>query len=397
MSGTQSSGLVEPNDLPGILAECETGRPSGLFRPLALEEATRRVGAAFLARLCGCMLGKPVEGFADYERLKAAAEKAGEWPLRDYITEALLDALGGRHPSWNETVRERLTSVASDDDINYTLLAMTVMEEHGLDFTREDLRRAWLVNLPPGWTWGPERIFLVNAAAATLNGNDDAVPVGEATMDTWAANVKSDAAHCGAAIRADAWGYACLGNPGRAAELAWRDAGMTHRGTGIYGAMFLAAAIAAMPVAREPMEAFSVALQFVPRRSMFHRIASDCLGIVSDSSDWVTAYRRIHGAYGAYGFCRVHQEVGTLMNTLRFAHDTGEGICIQVSQGNDTDSFGATAGSLLGAWFGPDGLDPRWTRPFGNRIRAALATFHEQDLARVVQRMSALPRLTLAR
>ena len=36
-------------------------------------------------------------------------------------------------------------------------------------------------------------------------------------------------------IRADAYGYACPGRPELAAELAWRDAGLTHRRTGIYG------------------------------------------------------------------------------------------------------------------------------------------------------------------
>ena len=46
-----------------------------------------------------------------------------------------------------------------------------------------------------------------------------------------------------------------------------------------------------------------------------------------------------------------------LINTLRFAQDVGDGICKQVSQGNDTDSYGATAGSILGAYFGPEGLE----------------------------------------
>jgi hypothetical protein len=39
--------------------------------------------------------------------------------------------------------------------------------------------------------------------------------------------------YCGALIRADAYGYACPGRPALAAELAWRDASLTHRRTGI--------------------------------------------------------------------------------------------------------------------------------------------------------------------
>ena len=39
--------------------------------------------------------------------------------------------------------------------------------------------------------------------------------------------------HCGAMIRADAYGYACPGDPARAAALAHRDATLTHRRTGV--------------------------------------------------------------------------------------------------------------------------------------------------------------------
>jgi ADP-ribosylglycohydrolase len=87
----------------------------------------------------------------------------------------------------------------------------------------------------------------------------------------------------------------------------------------------------------------------------------------------------------------VLQEVGTLVNTLRFATDVGDGICKQVMQGNDTDSFGATCGSILGAWFGPGHLDERWTAPFQDRIQLAMATTWESSLSALTSRMAALP------
>jgi ADP-ribosylglycohydrolase len=397
---------AEPDDLPGILAECRPASDAPSLRSVPLAAAEARVRAAFLGRVCGCMLGKPVEGCADLAGLRAAGQRTGEWPIRDYLSEEFLDALGARHPDWRETVRGRINAVAPDDDLNYTLLATLVLEERGLEFTRDDLRRAWLRNLAPGWTWGPEREFLVAAAAASLSGDDAPGPVEPVeplepgprlglAADGGSAILPA-APHCGAAIRADAYGYACMGDPGRAAALAWRDAGMTHRGAGIYGAMFVAAAIAAAPAVSEPLQMFSVALGFVPERSAFYRIVSDCLSIVAGASDWLSGYERIHSAYGQWGFCEVYQECGTLINTLAFAKDVADGICIQVSQGNDTDSFGATAGSLLGAWFGPDALPRRWLEPFGNRIKTALATFHDQDLEAVASRVGRLPQLTLA-
>ncbi len=80
-----------------------------------------------------------------------------------------------------------------------------------------------------------------------------------------------------------------------------------------------------------------------------------------------------------------------LINTFIFAENTGHGICIQVSQGADTDSFGATSGSLLGAYFGPDGLEDRWLEPFNNDIHTGLAWFFERSVSELAERMSKLP------
>jgi ADP-ribosylglycohydrolase len=196
---------------------------------------------------------------------------------------------------------------------------------------------------------------------------------------------------CGALIRADAYGYACAGHPALAATLAWRDASFTHRRTGIYGTMFVAAAIAAAFVVKDPLEIFRIAAMYVPRRSRFHEVVADSIAMVEKAGDWLEGYRLIHNKYQEYGHCLIYQEIGTVINTLRFAEDIGDGICKQVSQGNDTDSFGCTCGSILGAFFGPDKLDPRWLAPFNDTIDVAMASFHEHRLSVVARRMGQLP------
>ena len=82
-----------------------------------------------------------------------------------------------------------------------------------------------------------------------------------------------------------------------------------------------------------------------------------------------------------------------LINTLAFAENIGHGICIQVSQGADTDSFGATSGSILGAYFGPDGLEDRWIEPFNDDIHTGLAWFFERSFSKLSDRMSELPKI----
>ena len=376
---------VEPNDLDAIWDECDPARPPDPIGTLPPAEAAARAEAAFLAAVCGCILGKPLEVNPTLDEIRTAAEAAGAWPLDDYIPEALLDALGRRHPSWTETTRGRIAYVAPDDDLNYDVIAMLLLEAHGTDFTREHVVDLWLHNLPPGWTFGPERTLLTKATTASL------LPGVPYDMEMWVGRWNPRNELCGAAIRVDAYGYACPGRPALAAELAWRDAGWTHRRTGIYGAMFIAAAIAAAFVVRDRLGIFETALQVVPRRSRFYAITADCLAMVREAEDWLDGYRRIHAKYGGYGHCWIYQEVGTLINTLRFAPDVATGLGMQVAQGNDTDCFGEIAGSLLGAYFGPGNLDPRWLAPFNDDFRTAVAGYDERSLAATARRMGALP------
>ena len=80
-----------------------------------------------------------------------------------------------------------------------------------------------------------------------------------------------------------------------------------------------------------------------------------------------------------------------MVNAVHHATDVAHGVALQVMQGNDTDSFGATAGSILGAFFGPGHLEPRWTAPFGDRIQLSLAMTWIDSLSELAARVAALP------
>ena len=382
---------VEPHDLEDIWAECDPARATEPVAAIPAAEAAARVQAAFLGSVCGCMLGKPVEVAPTLAELREALERLGEWPLRDYLSERLnLRGCHAQHASAAETWRERLRYVAPDDDIHYTVLGMLALERAGRDFTRDDLRELWQMHQAIHHTFGPERAVMARIGLHYWGLDHGGLPATDYREWTHVLNPAGEL--CGALIRADAYGYACPGHPALAAELAWRDATMTHRRTGVYGAMFVAAAIAAAFVERDRLRVFETALRYVPRRSRFHHIVADSLEMVRTASDWLEGYARIHGRYREHGHCRVHQECGTLINTLRFAEDVGDGICKQVSQGNDTDSFGATAGSILGAYFGPGHLASRWLAPLHDEVRIGLAAFHERSLSALARRMGELPR-----
>ena len=367
---------VEPTDLDALLAECPdlpAARPVG-------RDVGERIETAWAARVAGCVLGKPFEFDPTLAELRGVLEPAGEWPLTDYVTEASNGLLRAPQPQWRECVRERIAHVPEDDDLGYTALATVALERHGRTFTHEDLRLLWLLNLPVAATFGPERTALLAAGLASLTGSDPS-----------ARALNPGAEQCGALIRVDAYGYACPGDPLAAAVLAHRDATLTHVRTGVYASMWAAAAVATALVTDDWEDVARTAASVVPHRSRLHAVLADSLEQVRAAHDWLDAYERIHGRYSLYSHCRVVQEIGTLLATLRFARGATDGIGMQVVQGNDTDSFGATAGSLLGALHGPAGFDrEHWLGRFDDRIHLALATTHDDSIDSWGKRMAAL-------
>ncbi len=385
---------VEPNELADIFEQCAPDRPTKKLSTDSAESFAPRVETAFLGAVCGCILGKPVEIDPKLEEMRRAAEACGEWPIRDYISEPFLEALGRRNDTAITTTRERIQYVTPDDDLNYSVLGMMALEEYGLAFTKLNLLKLWQENLVSAFTWGPERTFLTRAALASLRYNSFDSEL--YNLEEWVTEWNPNDEACGAAIRVDAYAYATPGYPALAAELAWRDSSMTHRRTGIYASMFIAAAISTAFVADKPLDIFETALKFVPQHSRFYETMADCFAMVAKARDWLDGYNQIHQKYGQYGHCLLYQECGLLINSVRFANDVGDAFCKQVAQGCDTDSFAEISGSIAGAYFGPDGLADRWLAPFHDDFRTTLACFHDRSLRSVARRMGKLPQLEIS-
>ena len=377
----------EPNELEQILNQCDSDRPLGPICETEPDDISARIRNAFQGAVCGCILGKPLEIDPTLCEIRKAAESCGEWPLDDYVSDEMLAALKGHHESSHECTRGSINYVAADDDLNYDVIGMLVLEKHGVDFTKDQLRSIWMMNLPPAWTFGPERTFMAQATIHSMGASKE----GEPPFDLWTNEWNPGSELCGAAIRVDSYGYAAAGNPALAAELAWRDSSMTHVRTGIYASMYVAAAIATAFVAKDPMEIFKTAIKFVPQKTRFYEVMTDCFTMVQDATDWLDGYRKINEKYGEYGHCQLYQECGQLINTAKFAENVSHAFCMQVAQGCDTDCFGEIIGSIMGAYFGPGHLEERWLAPFNDDFRTSLGDFHERSLTAVTERMAELP------
>ncbi|MBM3288694.1 MAG: ADP-ribosylglycohydrolase family protein, partial [Candidatus Hydrogenedentes bacterium] len=249
------------NREPDALAAIRRLRPKGPRRledPTLRDDFEDRLRGAWLGRAAGCTLGVPVESWSveDMEQLAKLGKQP--FPPRDYwAVHPKQDVVHHQVKRIRDYLRGHIAEVPVDDDLGYTQLGLLVLERHGLDFTTEDVAAMWLEHIPLAWT--AEEVTLRNlragAAPAKAGGIDN-------PYQEW----------IGADIRSDPWGYACAGWPERAAEFAHRDATLSHRGNGIYGAMFFAAAIAAAFGVDDPIDAIRIGLTEIPRGC---RLAND--------------------------------------------------------------------------------------------------------------------------
>jgi ADP-ribosylglycohydrolase len=363
----------EPDGWDGIVAQWQP------FPVLARTANPDRLHGAWLGRAVGCLLGKPVEKIPR-EGVEAIARATGNWPITGYFTEVGLPPEIAQRWPWNRRSRptslaENIDGMPEDDDLNFAMLALLLVEQHGAELTTEDVAEAWLANLPAARVFTAERAAYRNLL--------DAVPVERA-----AEHHNPFREWIGALIRTDAYGWTHPGDPAAAARLAYTDARLSHRRNGVYGAMFVAAMSAAAVVADDLDTVLECGLAVVPPGS---RLADAVrLGVELADRPLENALDDLHATYRDLHW--VHVLNNTALITFALASSGGElstAIATAVAGGWDTDSAGATVGAICGALAGASAVPEHWTKPLHNRIASSLPGFDGIAIDELARRTSA--------
>ncbi len=358
----------EPEALDEILA-C-----AGLART-GFEADRDRIHGAWLGRAVGCVLGKPVENIPR-EGIRAIAESTGNWPVSRWFTAEGLDpAIAERWP-WNRASRptslaENIDGIPEDDDLNFTMLGLALLERCGTEFDSLDVAKIWLDYLPAGRIFTAERVALRNLLEAYL-------PPETATRRNpfreW----------IGARLRVDAYGWAAGGDTVGAARMAWADARVSHTANGVYAAMFMAAAHAASLGAPSAVECVAAGLSVVPAES---RLAEAVRTATSLEGEWEDVVDELYARYGHYHWVHAINNTALVAAALTaFDGDFSAGIGAVVQGGWDTDTNGAAVGSILGALYS---IDERWSEPLHGRFASSLPSFDGATVDELVRRTEA--------
>jgi len=253
----------------------------------------------------------------------------------------------------------------STDDTEFALLTAEILLRSKGAPSRDDVTEAWrthvLVEDELKRGGASEREAAANIRRGVL-------PPESGRYNTYAA---SD----GAAMRSAPAGIVAAGDPDRAAQLAERDAEISHCGEGIWGAQAVAAAVSVAMAGGSVAEVFQQGMDQAPKDSWLAHNFQQALSLM-DSKDrnlhavWMELHQLLRGEYKA---AVPEAIVSAFAVFLLTGGDFRNCIVYAGNFGRDADTIGAVAGALAGALGGLDNIPADWVarvrRPSGTCLQ----------------------------
>jgi ADP-ribosylglycohydrolase len=349
---------------------------AGRVKPVPVDAATLpgRVRGAWLGRAIGNTLGKPVEGLTRRE-IEIYLRASEQWPLTDYLPllEPLPEGVTRLHPSAAAATKGRFEDVPRDDDIDWTILGLHLLERHGRGLTTEQIAAGWLDRIPFTQTYTAERAAYRNLVRGLR-------PPETASY----ANPYRE--WIGALIRADIFGYVSPGDPGGAARLAIVDARLSHVANGLYGEMWAAALVAGAFATESAHDALRMALRVVPEHARLAEALRGVQGLFDRGADRVEALDWVDETFRHYGWVHTLNNAASIAIALLWGDSFMDAAMIAIASGRDTDSTTATVGSVYGALHGDTAIPTRLVGSTHVRVRSAIRDFDNITIDELAQR-----------
>jgi ADP-ribosylglycohydrolase len=316
------------------------------------EDYVERCYAGWLGKIIGVRHGAPIEGWT-YDRISKLIGEIDGY-LVDY------------------------RDFAADDDSNGPMFFLRALEDYtyARDITAEQIGLTWLNYTPfehGFYWWGGYGVSTEHTSYLNLRAGIMAPRSGSVEQ-----NGAAVAEQIGGQIFIDAWGLVVPNDPALAAEYAQKAASVGHGGNGVYGGMFVAAAISAAFAAGNVGEVLDRALAVIPEDCEYARMAGDIRRFYESrvDDDWRKCFgyiREIWG-YDRYpGACHIIPNSAVIVMSLLYSRgsfDRAINICNMA--GWDTDCNVANVGSIMGVLVGLEGIDfNKWRKPINDFLAAS--------------------------
>ncbi len=353
---------VEPSELEKIKSLRKNNND---FLTYSFDALETKLHGAWMGRICGCMLGKPIEGVKS-EELVRFLKASKNYPMCRYIVRDDIpeDARGNYKFNFaGKIYADEIDGMPVDDDTNYVVLAQMIIDQYGREFTPYDVSRAWLAYQGKDAYCTAERVAFCNFVKGYIPPES---AIYKNPYREW----------IGAQIRGDYFGYINPGNPELAAEMAWRDASISHAKNGIYGEMFVAAMLAIAATTNDLEKIILCGLAEIPYTSRLYESVMEIYGAFKNGVSQKECFEMIHNKwdeYSAHGWCHTISNAMIVTAALLYGRgDFGKSICMAVETGFDTDCNGATVGSVLGMANGIESIPEYWKNPINDTLHTSI-------------------------
>jgi len=197
------------------------------------------------------------------------------------------------------------------------------------------------------------------------------------------------AASDGAAMRAAPAGIVAAGNPDHAAQLAERDAEISHWGEGVWGAQTVAAAVSVAIAGGSVEEIFDAGMSRAPEESWLRHNFEQALALMDNHdrdlhSVWMELHQILRGEYKA----SVPEAVVSAFSVFLLTEgEFRSGIVYSGNFGRDSDTVGAIAGALAGARVGLANIPETWVAKVRKPSGTCLQFTADLDIVQVANQL----------
>ena len=297
-----------------------------------------QIHAGWLGEIIGSAMGTAVEGFKSSRLFEVFGE------ISDYV----------KPP---ETL---------NDDITFELALLDAFIEKGYAITSDDIADKWVGLIPFAYT--AEDVALRHL-------RDGIYPPKSGYLNNPYREM------IGAAMRAAICGALAPGNPRLAAELAWKDAVISHQNNGVLSEIFNAVLVSMAYVETDMHVVLKKALKAIPEDSEMYMVLDFAYNACLESSDYRVALDLCEKRFIEYNWVHTYYNLAAEVVAIYHAGNSFEkAMTILIMAGQDNDCTAGPVGHAYGVMLGLDGIPDRFIEPLQDKLDTYVRTMETQSI-----------------
>lgn len=257
-----------------------------------------------------------------------------------------------------------------NDDTAFPLVVLHTVEKKGSGFSSKDLAFEWAEHIPLNITFTAETKALENIIRGI--------------MPPFSAIENNPFSHwIGAQMRGEIHGLINPGKPEKAAQLAYKDAIISHETEAIYSEIFNSVLVSLSFVETDIKNQIRSALCFVPQNSEFYNIINTTLNWCKDLKNWHQVIDKIEGTLGKkYHWIHTFPNIAIVITSLLFGEGNfDKSLYIAVNSGMDADCTAGQVGATLGVLMGSQKIPLKWKEPLNDQLLTEVRGFERLKIS----------------